>query len=106
MNFLMTVVAMAILQGVICGSLLNFLIFTPYYKAKLNPTDPEDILNYKILKPQQKCLEMTRKIMNTTFNLLYLALALMIVFVVGLNNKELEEMVTEECSYALVNKSM
>jgi hypothetical protein len=35
MIFLMSVVALSILQGVICGSLLNFLIFTPYYFAKI-----------------------------------------------------------------------
>ena len=88
MNFLMSVVALSILQGVICGTLLNFLIFAPYYKAKIDP-DPISLAEYKILRPQRKCLEHTRKSMNLLFNVLYLALALLIVFVVGLNHENL-----------------
>jgi len=101
----MSMIAVAILQAIITGVLLNFWIFMPYFTAKILKS-ADSLETYKEKKPQVLCLERTRKVLTFVFNCLYLALFIRIVVIVNENKDKVKEMSDWECSLPIVNAAL
>lgn len=80
MIYLMSVVAISLLQFILSGTLLSFLVIFPYYTAYQKKED-NSLETLNLRKPQIKKLDMIRKGLNLIFGLVYIGFSLMIIIV-------------------------
>ena len=96
------VIAIAIIfsQVFISGMLLNFLIFTPYLKAKYSKfikpeqvTQSQNALFRALLSGQIQCLEFTRAVYNSICGVFYFGLVLTITIVESMHSDQIRTIV-------------